>query len=246
MAMPCSIVFCIGLFLTTAETECTGSTQCASVCWEDIPPMSCGVTPPSGKQFVRGEKPRGVTGPDGLGVQTCPGSLVKVNEEECRALGARDGFTFSRTDDWPQYAPGCFDHGIFQYNTNPTGSAGNPGALWCHVRSTSGEPRHLLLVCAIANVSMIRVRGRGFMCKWMWMCLCLRLRLCDYLLAQLIMIAPWSIVVCGGLFPLLQPRPSVLTALSVQVSVGKIYHPRRVASHHRAASSLCVGEISGE
>jgi hypothetical protein len=36
--MACSIVFCVGLFsLTTAETECAGSTQCATVCWENVP-----------------------------------------------------------------------------------------------------------------------------------------------------------------------------------------------------------------
>jgi hypothetical protein len=71
---------------------------------------------------------------------------VKVNEEECKALGARDGFTFGATFDAPQYAPGCFDHGVFYYNTNPIGSQGEPGALWCKVPTATGEHRHLLLI----------------------------------------------------------------------------------------------------
>jgi hypothetical protein len=132
MVVPCLTTFRVCLFLpTAAETLCT--TECATVCWEEIP-TTCGAhynsRPPDGKQF-KFSNPRGVTGPNGGGVQTCPGSLVKVNEEECKALGARDGFTFGGTVVAQQYAPGCFDHGIFYYNTHPTGSQGEPGALWC-------------------------------------------------------------------------------------------------------------------
>ncbi len=126
---------------TTAETLCTNN--CDTVCWEEV----CGATPPTGMQFARGANPRAVDdGKDG-NVLTCPGSLVKVNEEECKALGARDGFTFGETLDAYYRAPGCFNLGsVFHYNTHPIGSQGSPGPLWCKVPAATGEHRRRLLI----------------------------------------------------------------------------------------------------
>jgi hypothetical protein len=139
----------VSVFLpTTAETLCTN--DCATICWEEIP-TTCGAhssRPPVGKQF-KAKKPRPVGGWNSYSVRTCPGSLVPVNEEECRELGARPSFTFGYVMEVPQFAPGCFTHGqVFFYNTHPIGMQGGEGPLWCKQVATNCTylPYHCIFV----------------------------------------------------------------------------------------------------
>jgi hypothetical protein len=99
-------------------------------------------------QFARAAYPRAVDdGKDG-NVLTCPGSLVKVNEEECRELGAREGKMFLNVQSYPDRVPGCFNiNDAFFFNTHDTGSvvlAGGP--LWCKGRASTGEHHHELVI----------------------------------------------------------------------------------------------------
>jgi hypothetical protein len=122
---------------------CTNN--CDAMCWEEA--EVCGATPPTGMQFARGANPRAVDdGKDG-NVLTCPGSLVKVNEEECRELGATQGKMFDQVLSTVQHVPGCFfNGGSFHYNTHDTGSVGGAGPLWCKDPASTGEPHHLLFI----------------------------------------------------------------------------------------------------
>jgi hypothetical protein len=71
-------------------------------------------------------------GPDAQGVLSCPDAMVKISLEDCMALGAVDGYSFDRVEDWSFYSPGCFNHGTrFKYNTHSIGGEGQPGPLWC-------------------------------------------------------------------------------------------------------------------
>jgi hypothetical protein len=134
----------VSVFLPTAETLC--STDCATVCWEDIPRL-CGPTPPAGMRFVRGGNLRPVDDGSGNSVQICPGSLLPANEEECRELGARHSFDFGGVIEERGWAPGCFNHAeYFYYNTHPIGTRGAAGPLWCKDRAATGEHRHHLSI----------------------------------------------------------------------------------------------------
>jgi hypothetical protein len=81
---------------------------------------------------------------NGKSVQICPGSLVPVNEEECRELGVRQGAVYGGVTEASEYAPGCFNHAaFFYYNNHSTGMRGADGPLWCKDPDATGEHRHL-------------------------------------------------------------------------------------------------------
>jgi len=77
----------------------------------------------------------------------CPAGHAKLSEAECKTLAADSGNAYGRAEAWPQYVPGCFNHGdTYYFNTHPTGRVQpanqRAGDLWCRrARTPAAESR---------------------------------------------------------------------------------------------------------